>query len=350
MPSDRDPREAVKVDTLAAVASPTEAVTLAREARAIGFDGMFTAETNHDPFLPIAAAATTTPDLEYGTAVAVAFARSPMVTAMAAWDLAAATHGRFILGLGTQIKAHITRRFSMDWDRPGPRLREYVEAIRAIWGRWQDGTPLRFRGEFYQHTLTAPFFEPAPLPHRPPPIYIAGVGPYMAGVAGEVSDGLHVHPFHTVRYLDEVIAPGIAAGARRRDRDPGAVALAASVMVATGTTPEEIETNRRAVAKQIAFYASTPAYKRVLDLHAWNVGPELTRLSIRGEWDAMGRIIPEEMIDAIAVSAPVEELAEAIRARYGERLARVGLYALDRPLPIRREQWPEVIRGLKGRP
>jgi probable F420-dependent oxidoreductase len=337
----------VKVDTIAAVRSPTDAVTLAADARAMGFDGMFTAEANHDPFLPIAAAAASTPDLDYGTAIAVAFARSPMVTAMAAWDLSAATHGRFILGLGTQIKAHITRRFSMEWNRPGPRLREYVEAIRAIWARWQDGTPLRFQGDFYQHTLTAPFFEPERLPHAPPPIFIAGVGPYMARVAGEVCDGLHVHPFHTVRYVDEVIAPSVADGARRRGRDPGSVALAAAVMVATGTTGDEIEANRRAVAKQIAFYASTPAYKGVLDLHAWGVGPELTRLSIRGEWDAMGRLIPDEMIDTIAVTAPVDGLAAAIRSRYGDRLARVSLYSLDQPLPITPRQWPDVIRRLR---
>jgi probable F420-dependent oxidoreductase len=338
----------VKVDTFAAIDNPADAVSFADQAKVRGFDGVFTAEANHDPFLPLAAAAASVRDLDYGTAIAVAFARSPMVTAMAAWDLGAATDGRFILGLGTQIKAHITRRFSMEWSAPGPRLREYVEAIRAIWETWQHGTPLRFRGHFYQHTLSAPFFEPPPLRHGPPPIFIAGVGPFMARVAGQVCDGLHVHPFHTVEYLDEVILPNVAQGAAERDRLRSAVTLAAPVMVATGSTPEEIDANRRVVARQIAFYASTPAYKRVLDLHGWEVGPELTRLSVRGEWDAMADVIPDEMIDTIAVSGPVASIAPQIRRRYGDRLGRVSLYALETPLPIDEDEWPAVIQGLRS--
>lgn len=338
----------VKVDTFAAIDNPAAAAAFAGHAKELGFDGVFTAEANHDPFLPLAAAAAGVPDLDYGTAIAVAFARSPMVTAMAAWDLAAATDGRFILGLGTQIKAHITRRFSMEWSAPGPRLREYVEAIRAIWETWQHGTPLRFRGQFYQHTLTAPFFEPPPLPHGPPRVFIAGVGPFMARVAGQVCDGLHVHPFHTVEYLDEVILPNIAQGATERGRPTAAITLAAPVMVATGSSEGEIDTNRRAVARQIAFYASTPAYKRVLDLHGWDVGPELTRLSVRGQWDAMADVVPDEMIDTIAVSGPVDSIASQIRHRYGDRLGRVSLYALDTPLPIDDDEWPAVIEELRS--
>jgi len=338
----------VKVDTFAAIDNPADAAAFADRAKTLGFDGVFTAEANHDPFLPLAAAAASVPDLDYGTAIAVAFARSPMVTAMAAWDLSAATNGRFILGLGTQIKAHITRRFSMEWSAPGPRLREYVEAIRAIWETWQHGTPLRFRGHFYQHTLSAPFFEPPALPHSPPRVFIAGVGPFMARVAGQVCDGLHVHPFHTVKYLDEVILPNVERGAAERDRPADTIALAAPVMVATGHSREEIDASRRAVARQIAFYASTPAYKRVLDLHGWEVGPELTRLSVRGEWDAMTDVVPDAMVDAIAVSGPVDSIAPQIRRRYGDRLARVSLYALDTPLPISNGEWPAVIDGLRG--
>lgn len=338
----------MKVDTFSAASNPSDAVRLAAEAQAIGFDGLFTAEASHDPFLPIAAAATTTADLDYGTAIAVAFARSPMVTAMAAWDLAAATEGRFLLGLGTQIRAHITRRFSMEWSSPGPRLREYIEAIRAIWDTWQHGTPLRFEGVFYQHTLSVPFFEPDPLPFAPPPIYIAGVGPYMARVAGEVADGIHIHPFHTVRYLDEVILPNIASGAGQREREPTAVTLAAPVMVATGDTQDELVEQRRVVAKQIAFYASTPAYKPVLELHGWDVGPELTRRSIRGEWDTMADLISDEMLETIAVVAPVGDIGARIRERYGDRLGRVSLYALGTPLPIAPDQYPQVVASLRG--
>jgi probable F420-dependent oxidoreductase len=271
-----------------------------------------------------------------------------MVTAMAAWDLVAATNGRFILGLGTQIKAHITRRFSMEWSAPGPRLRDYVEAIRAIWAAWQDGTRLDYRGAVYRHTLSAPFFEPPASVHGPPPIYIAGVGPYMASVAGEVCDGLHVHPFHTVDYIREVIVPALAQGAARRGRLASAVTLAGSVMVATGTTGEQIETQRRALAQQIAFYASTPAYKRVLDLHGWDVGPRLTALSIRGEWDAMAEVVPDEMIDAVAITAPISDLGAAIRRRYDGLLGRVSCYSLDGSLPIGRAEWPGVIASIRG--
>lgn len=337
----------MKVDTFATVASPSDAVAFAADAARLGFDGVFTAEANHDPFLPIAAAAATTRSIDYGTAIAVAFARSPMVTAMTAWDLTRATGGRFILGLGTQIKAHITRRFSMEWSEPGPRLREYVEAVRAIWVRWQDGEPLRFEGRFYRHTLTAPFFEPGPLDTGPPPVYIAGVGPYMAKVAGQVCDGLHIHPFHTVRYLDQVVLPSVTAGAAERGRSADDVTLAAPVMVATGRTDDEIAANRRAVARQIAFYASTPAYKRVLDLHGWDIGPQLTRLSIRGEWDAMADVVTDDVVDTVAVCAPVDELGARIRQRYGDRLGRVSLYTLDRPLPLDDDDWVALIATLR---
>jgi probable F420-dependent oxidoreductase len=333
----------VKVDYFFPPQAGASAAASAVRARGLGFDGFFTAEASHDPFLPIASAATEVGDLDYGTAIAVAFARSPMVTAMTAWDLARQTDGRFHLGLGTQIKTHITRRFSMEWSSPGPRLREYVESVRAIWRAWQHQERLRFRGDFYSFTLMTPFFDPGPIPHDPPPVYIAAVGPYLCRVAGEVCDGLHVHPFHTVRYIDEVIRPAVAKGAERRERNPSDIALATSVIVVTGRTESEMAASRLEAAQQIAFYASTPAYARVLELHGWDFGPQLTNLSLRGEWDAMAELITDDVLETVGVVAPMDELGAAIRTRYGDRLARVGYYGLNEHLHLPDDALAELV-------
>ena len=206
----------MKVDQYLPAGSVTEGPSFAKWAESLGFDGLFTAETGHDPFLPIAAAAGHTTSLDYGTAIAVAFARSPMTVAYTAWDLAEATNGRFLLGLGTQVRAHIVRRFNMPWSSPGPRMREYIAALRAIWGSWQTGDPLAFEGDFYEFKLMTPFFSPQPMEHSQIPVYIAGVGEYMCRVAGEVADGFHVHPFHTLRYLNDVVVPEHGGGGRDR--------------------------------------------------------------------------------------------------------------------------------------
>ena len=337
----------MKVDFTLPLDDPATAGSHAIHARALGYDGLLTAETAHDPFLPLAIAAAAVPDMDYGTAIAVAFARSPTVLATTAWDLARLTGGRFTLGLGTQVRAHVTRRFSMEWSSPGPRLREYVEAIRAVWATWQRGDPLRFRGDFYSLTLMTPFFDPGPIPYDPPPVAIAAVGPYLSRVAGEVCDGLLVHPFHTVRYLDEVTLPNVAVGARSRDRNPEAIGLSASVMIGTGRDASELGRARRLVARQIAFYASTPAYAPVLDLHGWDMGSRLTNLSLRGAWDEMTTLVPDEMVDTVAVIAPVDELADRIRHRYGTRLSRVGLYEVEGVAPLSDADRAAVVDGLR---
>ncbi len=298
----------------------------ARRARTLGFDGFFTAETNHDPFLPLAVAAEAAPSLQLGTGIAVAFARSPMVVAHAAWDLAAASQGKFILGLGTQVRAHITHRFSMPWAPPGPRMREYVQALRAIWKAWQEGGPLRFKGDHYRFLLMTPFFDPGPIDHPRIPVFIAAVGPYLTRLAGEMCEGLHVHPLHTVRYLDEVTRPALQEGARRAGRHPAEVAVAAAVFVATGRTTDQIKSARRAARKQIAFYASTPAYRPVLDLHGWEIGPDLSALALRREWDAMADLVDDQILDEVAVTGPPESLGELLRERYGKRLQRIAFY------------------------
>ena len=306
---------------------------MAAVARDVGFDGFLVSETSHDPFVSLGAAAQVSGALDLGTAVAVAFARSPMVTAMAAWDLAAST--RFMLGLGTQVSAHIRGRFSAEWAEPIERMRDYVASVRDIWDVWQHGGRMNHRGRFYRFTLMTPFFSPGPIRDPDVPVWLAGVGPRSLALAGEIADGFHVHPFHTVPYLDDVVLPTL--GGRPR--------VASSVLVATGTSSSEIRDATGHVRSQIAFYASTPAYRRVLELHGWEMGPALTAMSRRGEWDAMAELVTDEMVDAVAVVAPVDELGARLRDRYQGRLDRIGVYPA---VSLARDQWAKVLEGLKG--
>jgi probable F420-dependent oxidoreductase len=296
-----------------------------RRARDLGFDGIMAAETSHDPFLALTVAATEARDLELGTAVAVAFARSPMTLAYSAWDLAALSGGRFLLGLGTQIRPHIVGRFSMPWAEPVPRMREFIAALRAIWSAWQEGEPLRFKGEHYRFVLMTPFFDPGPLERPGLPVYLAAVGPAMCRLVGETGDGIHIHPFHTRRYLEDTVLPAIAAGARRSGRDPSAVTRVATLFVVTGRDEAAMARSAAAARRRIAFYASTPAYRKVLETDGWDVGEELTAMTKRGEWDRMGSLIDDEMLGAVAVVAPPEGLAAAIRERCDGMVDRLGL-------------------------
>ncbi|MDE0376623.1 MAG: TIGR03617 family F420-dependent LLM class oxidoreductase [bacterium] len=330
--------------------SPLGAVAeRAARARALGFDGVFTADISHDPFLRVMAAASAAPGVEVGTSVAVAFARSPMVVAQTAWDLASFTGGRFRLGLGPQVKPHIERRFSMPWGRPVERMAEFIGALRAIWDTWQHGTRLRFRGEHYSHTLMTPFFDPGPIAHPDVPIHIAGVGPRMSRLAGEVCDGYHVHPFHTVRYLREVTLPAMRDGAGAAGRSLDQVEMASSVMVVTGRDESQIEEARLGVRQQIAFYASTPAYRRVLDAHGWDFGPGLAALARTGRWERMADLIPDEVVAEVAVEAPVDRLGAAVRARYEGLLDRVGLYpAGGVPASMTDEEWGTILAQVRA--
>lgn len=291
-----------------------------------GYDGWFVSETTHDPFLACAVAGTASGDLQIGTAIAVAFPRSPMHTAYAAHDLQAQTGGRFVVGLGSQIKPHIEKRFSTEWSRPAARMREYVLALRAIWDAWKTGERLAFRGEFYRHTLMTPFFTPEGHGHGHPAVWLAAVGPLMTEVAGEVADGLLCHAFTTKRYLDEVTLPKLAAGAERAGRDPEAVEVVLPVFVVTGETDPERERARQTVKEQLAFYGSTPAYRAVLDIHGWGeLHEELHRLSVSDGWDRMPGLIDDEVLDAFAVIADPSEVGVAIRERFGARVDRVSL-------------------------
>lgn len=295
----------------------------------IGFDGLFTAETAHDPFMPLALASVASPGLTLGTAIAVAFPRSPMITAQVAWDLADLSEGRFILGLGTQVKPHIVRRFGMDWTTATARLRDYIDALRAIWNSFQSGESLRFDSEEYRFTLLTPFFNPGPIDHPDVPVAIAGVGPGLARLAGERCDGFHVHPFHTVKYLDEVVIPNIAAGAADNGRELTDVDLISTVFVVTGRDQAEMDAAMAATKQQMAFYASTPSYRIVLEAHGWDFGDELNRMSRQGRWAEMGALIPDEVVETVGIVAEPGRVGQAIKERYGDRLSRIGYYTLD---------------------
>lgn len=323
----------MKVDhVMSSTTGPTEAPEAVARAARIGFDGVFSVETAHDPYLQLAAGIPHGPGLDFGTAIAVAFPRSPMNTAMIAWDLQRQSGGRFLLGLGTQIKAHITRRFSTTWDSPGPRMREYIEAMRAIWATWQDGEALRYDGKFYQFSLMTPFFDPGPMPFDPPKVYISAVGPFNCRLVGTHCDGIHVHAFHTEKYLDEYVIPSVAAGAAQAGRDMADIEFVSAAFCVTGRDEKEMAASRQAVKQQVAFYASTPAYRGVLDVEGWDFGPKLTAMSKRGEWEEMANVIEDEVVEKFAVVAPIDELGAALQERYEGRLDRVAYYTLANEL------------------
>jgi probable F420-dependent oxidoreductase len=314
----------------------------AHDLEVAGYDGAFTTETSYDPFLPVAIAAEHTERMELGTSIAVAFARTPMTLAMTANDLQRYSHGRFILGLGSQIKPHIERRFSMPWSRPAARMREFVLAMRAIWASWNDGSKLDFRGEFYTHTLMTPFFVSPPHEYGQPKVFLAGVGERMTDVAGEVADGLILHSFTTERYVREVTMPSLEAGFAAGARSPADFELSGPIFVVTGTTDEEMAQAATATKQQIAFYGSTPGYLGVLELHGWGeIGEQLNAMSKRGEWVEMGERITDEMLDAFAVVAPPDRVAGEMRARFGDLCDRISFnaqYRLD----------PEVNAAIVG--
>jgi probable F420-dependent oxidoreductase len=317
--------------------------TIARAAESIGFDALWSSETQHDPFLPLALIAEHTQRIHFGTAVAIAFARSPIVLAHTAWDLARQSNGRFILGLGTQVKPHIERRFGMPWGPPVARLREFVHVMRAVWDSWQNGTRLNFRGEHYKVTLMTPFFSPAPIDteHANIPIYIAGVGALLGRLAGEVADGFVVHPLNTPKYLAEVVRPAIEEGARKASRSASEVVISGSVFVVLDAA------EREAARAQISFYASTPSYRPVLDLHGWAaIGEQLSALASRGRWDEMPGVVSDQMLDAICFSGTWEDVADQVKSRYGGLADRIGFYRPFVP-GVDEDHWRAVAARLR---
>jgi probable F420-dependent oxidoreductase len=321
----------------------------ARDAEQAGYSGAWTAETSHDPFFPLLLAAEHTQTLELGTSIAVAFARNPMTLANVGWDLQAFSKGRFVLGLGSQIKPHITKRFSMEWSHPAARMREMVMAIRAIWDTWENGTPLAFRGDFYTHTLMTPFFTPdrADLAgFGVPKIFLAGVGELMTEVAGEVCDGFICHGFTTERYLREVTLPALVRGRAKAGKSMDGFEIVGPSFVVTGTNDNEIISASAATRQQIAFYGSTPAYKGVLDLHGWGaLGDELNALSKQGKWTEMGALIDDDILNTFAIVSEPERIAAQLTERFGDVIQRISFYA---PYASDPDRWRAVLADLKA--
>ncbi|MFN0025994.1 MAG: LLM class F420-dependent oxidoreductase [Acidimicrobiales bacterium] len=318
----------------------------AKEREDAGYSGIWTAETNHDPFLPLVLAAEHTNQIELGTSIAVAFSRNPMLVANIGWDLQAYSGGRFILGLGSQIKPHITKRFSMPWSHPAARMREFVLAVRAIWDSWNEGTKLDFRGDYYSHTLMTPFFNPGPNPHGNPKIFLAGVGELMTEVAGEVCDGFICHGFTTERYLREVTMPALQRGRAKAGKTMDDFEVVGPSFVVTGNDEKQMADAATGTRQQIAFYGSTPAYRPVLDLHGWGgMQEELNALSKQGKWVEMGNLVDDEILNTFAVVGEPEQVAPELHQRYGDVIDRITFYAPYRSNP---ERWRSVLEAMKA--
>ena len=320
-----------------------EVPAIAKAAQEIGFDALWTQETQHDPFLPCALIAEHTERLKFGTGIAVSFARSPANIAYTAWDLAAQSASRFLLGLGTQVKAHIERRFGQPWpESPVKKLREQIQVIRAFWDCWQNGTKLNYRGEYYKITLMSPFFQPPPLPVGESrgagfiPIYIAGVNTGLAKLAGELCEGFHAHPFHSLRYMREVILPALEEGTGKTNRKREDVSVSITAFVAT--TPEEMNFARA----QVSFYASTPSYRPVMDLHGWaSVAEKLSAHAAKGEWAEMPMLITDEMLSEFCLVTEENRLADDLKKRYDGIADRLTVYTPF--VPGEKDEWWKAL-------
>jgi probable F420-dependent oxidoreductase len=317
-----------------------------RRAEDEGYDAWLTGETAHDPLLTCTLAAEHSRRMQIGTAIAVAFPRSPMHVAYAGHDLQALSEGRFVLGLGSQVKAHVEKRFSAAWSRPAARMREFILALRAIWHAWEQGERLRFEGEIYRHTLMTPFFAPSPHGFGPPAVWLAAVGPRMTEVAGEVADGLLCHGFTTDRYLTEVTLPTLEQGAARAGKGREDLEVGLPVFVVTGEDEAEWAEVEAGVRAQIAFYGSTPAYRAVLDLHGWGALHEhLHELSRAGDWEAMTAAVDDEVLHTFAIVAEPNEVGTAIVERYAGLIDRISLYT---SFEFAGEAWERLLADVRA--
>lgn len=333
------------VYTTAPLEDPRDARTVFPRLEEIGYDGAFSFEAKHDPFLPLATAAEHTSRLRLGTAIAIAFARNPMNLANLGYGLQALTGGRFLLGLGSQVRPHIEKRFSSVWSKPARRMRELILAVRAIWDAWEGTSTLDFRGEFYTHTLMIPAFDPGPNPFGPPKIFAAGFRPRMLEVAGEVADGFIAHPFNSRRSLLENQLPAVERGLEKAGRRRGDLEVLCATLVVTADDEEAFERSKAAARKQLAFYGSTPAYAPTLECHGWgDLHAELNRLSKQGRWDDMASLIDDDVLTTIAVVGERHEIAPALGARLEGIADGVSLTHNRMPDP---RHWQDVVRALK---
>jgi len=346
LPDGRDVTSAVKLDHYLGPRIDG-AGERARDLEAAGVDGLFTAEAAHGPFLPLALAAEHTDHVTLITNIAVAFARSPMDLAQTANDLQAQSGGRFVLGLGTQIRPHIEHRYSMRWSgSPVSQMRELVLGIRAVQRCWQDGEPLEFRGDHYRLTLMTPFFDPGPNPFGPPPVWMAALGPRMCRLAGEVADGVLLHPFHTGHYVRETVAPAVEAGRAETGRADDDFTVHACPIVCTGSTDEELERAEVGVRQLVAFYGSTPAYRVTLDAHGWgDLQPELRALTKSGRWAELPSLLTDEIVDALVVRGAPGEIAAALASRYAGTVDRVGL---SMPYETESDTLAAIVEGFRA--
>ncbi|MFN8019415.1 MAG: TIGR03617 family F420-dependent LLM class oxidoreductase [Acidimicrobiales bacterium] len=335
----------MKVSTTAPLEDPRAARTIYPELEAAGYDGAWSFEAKHDPFVTLAVAAEHTSSIRLGTAIAIAFARNPMNLANLGYDLQSVSGGRFVLGLGTQVRPHIEKRFSATWSHPARRLREVVLAVRAIWEAWEQGTPLHFDGEFYRHTLMIPAFDPGPSPFGPPPIFTGGFGPAMTELAGEVADGFIAHPFHTATSLRSNVLPALERGLAKAGRDRASLHVVCATLVVTADTEAELEVSKAAARKQLAFYGSTPAYRATLDAHGWGgLHQELNARSKAGDWDGMAALISDEVLEEVAVVGERHEVAPKLRARLEGVADEVSLTHNRHPDPA---HWADVVADLR---
>jgi len=338
----------MKIDTGVRDSDLHRIAALVQASEQTGFDGLWTFETAHEPFLPLTLAAEHSERLSLGTSIAVAFARSPAILAHVSWDLAHFSKGRFILGLGTQVKGHNERRFGVKWEQPVKKMREVILAVRAFWDCWQNQTRLNFQGNFYRLTLMPPFFNPGPHDYPRIPIYIAGVNPRMSELAGELCDGFHVHPLSSPLYLKEIILPNIEVGLRTSGRKRSAIELSGNLFVIPTDAGHPAVQYESEVREHIAFYASTPAYRRVLEIHGWaDTANRLSALASQGKWQDMPRLVTDEMLDTFAVRGSFEELPRKILNRYDGLLDRVSYYFGFVP-GENDKGWHQTIAAFKG--
>lgn len=323
----------------------TDVPARAREMEASGYDGLFTLDTKVDPFSSLLLAAEHTRRIELMTGVAIAFARSPMTVALQTWNLQKFSRGRTILGLGSQVRAHIENRFSMPWAAPAEKMREFILALRSIWDCWGRGAPLNFRGKYYKHTLMTPVFNPGPIGYPDPKIYLGALGPRMVEVAGEVADGLYGHPFTTMKFIDDVQLPALQKGLQKAGRTMDSFDMLAMIITITGRNDHEMAQADQAMRKLLAFYGSTPPYYSVLAAHGWgDLGPRLNRMSKEGRWEEMANLFSPEMVAAFTVKGRPEEIPGLIAQRCKGMVDRVTLYA---PYPSAPSIWPDIVKGIQ---
>ncbi|MBT3534345.1 MAG: TIGR03617 family F420-dependent LLM class oxidoreductase [Rhodospirillaceae bacterium] len=338
----------MKIDAQLGSLYPHLAAGMARRMEAMGFDTVWSFEAGHDPFLPLMAAATATERLQIGTNIAVAFGRSPFATAQAAWDLQQASGGRFHLGLGTQVRAHIERRYDMPFEHPAARLTDYIRCLRAIFDNFQNNTKPDYQGPFYRFILSNPAFNPGPIDHPHIPIYVAGVNPRMCRVAGEVADGFHVHPMHSIAYLRDVVRPAVDEGAKMAGKSVDNLDLHASVFAVLGETETERSASAQQIREQIAFYASTPSYRALLAHHGFeDLGKKLSAVMRAGEIDKMAAMVPDELMAEVSISSDFANLGAALKQRYTGLVQRIATYY---PIPDSEpvEKWAAMVKSFEA--